>query len=122
MRTNFPVTATDSFLKDGQSLFFTTDLKGRITCVHPRFIDISGFTGEKLLGSPDGLVHRPDRILMGDSVEKIENGSRLVNKARGTMAGMVSSVRRTTGTMIRPNCSRAQGDALPWAEKAHRAA
>jgi len=40
MRTNLPVAATEYFLKNGESIVCTTDLKGKITCLNPCFIEL----------------------------------------------------------------------------------
>jgi len=51
MRTHLPVITTAYFLKNGESIVFTTDLKGNIACVNPCLVQVRGFTQDKLLGS-----------------------------------------------------------------------
>jgi aerotaxis receptor len=60
MRMNLPVTNNEHLLQDGKSIVSTTDLKGKITYVNPYFIEISGFTEQELIGSPQNIVRHPD--------------------------------------------------------------
>jgi aerotaxis receptor len=60
MRTNLPVSDIEYFLKDGESIVSTTDLKGNITYVNPCFIEVSGFAEDELIGSPHNMVRHPD--------------------------------------------------------------
>ena len=58
MRTNLPVTTTEYFLKEGEYIVSTTDLKGNITYFDPCFVEGSGFTAEELLDAPRNLAQR----------------------------------------------------------------
>ena len=60
MRTNLPVTATEYFLREGESIVSTTDTQGNITYVNPCFVEVSGFTEDELLGRPHNMVRHPD--------------------------------------------------------------
>jgi len=60
MRTNLPVTDKSYELSEDKSIVSKTDLKGNITYVNPYFIEVSGFTEEELLGTPQNIVRHPD--------------------------------------------------------------
>jgi aerotaxis receptor len=60
MRNNLPVTATEYRLDDNDSIVSKTDLKGRITYVNPRFVEVSGYDEHELIGQPHNLVRHPD--------------------------------------------------------------
>jgi aerotaxis receptor len=60
MRNNQPVSATEYRLGERDSLVSTTDLKGRITYVNPRFVEVSGYDEDELLGKAHNLVRHPD--------------------------------------------------------------
>jgi len=60
MRNNLPITDIEYVLKDDDAIVSKTDLKGKITYVNSRFVEVSGFTEEELLGSPHNLVRHPD--------------------------------------------------------------
>ncbi|GAB3405005.1 methyl-accepting chemotaxis protein [Massilia agilis] len=60
MRKNLPVSSNEYVIKDRRPLVSMTDLKGRITYVNPRFVEVSGFSEEELLGSPHNVVRHPD--------------------------------------------------------------
>ncbi len=60
MRMNLPVTNSEHLLQDGKSIVSKTDLKGKITYVNPYFIEVSGFTEQELIGSPQNIVRHPD--------------------------------------------------------------
>ncbi len=60
MRVNLPVTNTEHYLPEGQTIVSKTDLKGRITYVNRPFIEISGFTEEELIGKAHNIVRHPD--------------------------------------------------------------
>ncbi len=60
MRTNLPVTQREYPFPSGETLVSTTDTKGRILYCNPRFIEVSGYTKEELLGQPHNLIRHPD--------------------------------------------------------------
>ncbi|MEK9804400.1 MAG: PAS domain-containing protein, partial [Curvibacter sp.] len=60
MRTNLPVSNNEYPFPAGETLVSTTDTKGRITYCNPRFIEVSGYSKEELLGQPHNLIRHPD--------------------------------------------------------------
>jgi aerotaxis receptor len=60
MKTNLPVTNTESEFKDSAILISKTDLKGVITSANNDFINISGFSEEELVGKSHNIVRHPD--------------------------------------------------------------
>ena len=60
MRKNFPVTAVEYTMREGQSIVSKTDTKGLITYVNPSFVEVSGFEHDELIGKPHNLVRHPD--------------------------------------------------------------
>ena len=60
MRTNLPVTDREYPFPSGETLVSTTDTKGRITYCNPRFIEVSGYSKDELLGQPHNLIRHPD--------------------------------------------------------------
>jgi aerotaxis receptor len=60
MRTNLPVTAREYPFPPGETLVSTTDTKGRILYCNPRFIEVSGYSKDELLGQPHNLIRHPD--------------------------------------------------------------
>ncbi len=60
MRTNLPVNDVEVLLSDKYSIVSTTDLQGNITYANPYFIEISGFTSQDLIGSPQNILRHPD--------------------------------------------------------------
>ncbi|WP_431854220.1 methyl-accepting chemotaxis protein, partial [Azospirillum sp.] len=59
MRDNGPITNREVEMQDGTLLVSRTDTGGRISFVNQAFTDISGFSGEELLGAPHNLVRHP---------------------------------------------------------------
>jgi aerotaxis receptor len=55
-----PVTGTEYFMEEGQSIVSKTDTKGRITYVNRAFIEVSGFSEEELIGKAHNMVRHPD--------------------------------------------------------------
>jgi aerotaxis receptor len=55
-----PVTHVEYVLKDTETVVSKTDLHGNITYVNQDFINISGFSEEELIGSPQNIVRHPD--------------------------------------------------------------
>ncbi len=60
MRTNLPVSDHEYPFPSGETLVSTTDTKGRITYCNPRFIEVSGYSKDELLGQPHNLIRHPD--------------------------------------------------------------
>lgn len=60
MKINMPVTQIEYQLSDTDSIVSTTDLQGNITYANPYFIEVSGFSDEELIGSPQNIVRHPD--------------------------------------------------------------
>lgn len=60
MRNNTPITNVEYILADTQTVVSKTDLSGNITYVNQDFIDISGYSAEELIGSPQNIVRHPD--------------------------------------------------------------
>jgi aerotaxis receptor len=45
---------------DGRSLISETDLKGNITYVNRKFVEMSGYSKEEAVGQPHSLLRHPD--------------------------------------------------------------
>ena len=60
MRNNLPITTHEVFVAEGHAIVSKTDLKGKIVYVNPHFVEISGFSEQELLGSPQNIVRHPD--------------------------------------------------------------
>jgi aerotaxis receptor len=60
MRSNLPVTNVEYVLKDTETIVSKTDLHGNITYVNQDFVNVSGFSEEELIGSPQNIVRHPD--------------------------------------------------------------
>jgi aerotaxis receptor len=60
MRSNLPVTNTEYVLKDHETPTSKTDIHGKITFVNRDFVNISGFSEDELIGSPQNIVRHPD--------------------------------------------------------------
>jgi aerotaxis receptor len=60
MRMNTPVTDTEVELSDNETIVSTTDRQGNITYVNPYFIEVSGFSEQELIGSPQNILRHPD--------------------------------------------------------------
>jgi aerotaxis receptor len=60
MRLNIPVTNIECELSDTETIVSTTDLQGNITYANPYFIEVSGFSEEELIGSPQNILRHPD--------------------------------------------------------------
>ena len=60
MRNNGPVTNQEVELDDGDLLVSRTDADGTITFANKKFVEISGFSEEELVGAPHNLVRHPD--------------------------------------------------------------
>lgn len=60
MQTNMPVTNIEYILQDTETVVSKTDLRGNITYVNADFVNISGFSEQELIGSPQNIVRHPD--------------------------------------------------------------
>ncbi len=60
MRENGAVSGKEYVLQDNQTVVSKTDLRGNITYVNRDFIEISGFSEDELIGSPQSIVRHPD--------------------------------------------------------------
>ncbi|MFT5534053.1 MAG: aerotaxis receptor [Candidatus Paceibacteria bacterium] len=60
MRMNTPVTDTEYQLSDNETIVSTTDQQGNITYVNPYFVEVSGFSEQELIGSPQNILRHPD--------------------------------------------------------------
>lgn len=76
MKNNGPVTGKNIPVRDNQILISRTDLKGIITYASHDFIDLSGYTGDELLGSSHNIVRHPDvpQWIFADLWETIQDG------------------------------------------------
>jgi aerotaxis receptor len=59
LRNNGPMTNQEVELGDGDLLVSRTNASGTITFVNQKFIDISGFSEQELVGSPHNIVRHP---------------------------------------------------------------
>ncbi len=53
-------TEREKFLEDDEILVSKTDTRGKITYGNERFIEISGYSEEELLGAPHNIIRHPD--------------------------------------------------------------
>lgn len=60
MRNNQPVTQREVRVPPGEYIVSKTDLRGQITFVNRTFIEISGFSEDELMGSPQNMIRHPD--------------------------------------------------------------
>ncbi|WP_374480131.1 methyl-accepting chemotaxis protein [Zoogloea sp.] len=60
MRTNLPVTNTETLLPEGEFIYSRTDLHGSIVEANEAFANISGYQREAMLGQPHNMVRHPD--------------------------------------------------------------
>ncbi len=60
MRNNGPLTNQEVELEDGDLLVSRTDADGTITFANKKFVEISGYSEEELVGAPHNLVRHPD--------------------------------------------------------------
>ncbi|MFT3848166.1 MAG: methyl-accepting chemotaxis protein [Propionivibrio sp.] len=62
MKTNLPVTQTETPFPKGRYIVSRTDLKGITTYVNDTFVEISGFSREELIGKNHNVVRHPDML------------------------------------------------------------
>jgi len=131
MRTNMPVTNIEYILQDTETIVSKTDLQGNIIYVNQDFINISGFSEEELIGSPQNIVRHPDmpREAFEDFWRTIKSGKAwtglVKNRCKNgdhywveaNAAPMLENGRVVGYTSIRVKPSRAQVSA---AEAAYR--
>ncbi len=55
-----PEPVDEEVLFDGRSLISETDLKGVITFVNRKFVEMTGYSKEEALGEPHNLLRHPD--------------------------------------------------------------
>ncbi|HTD05837.1 methyl-accepting chemotaxis protein [Undibacterium sp.] len=80
-----PITNVEYILDDTETVVSKTDLSGNITYVNQDFVNISGFSAEELIGSPQSIVRHPDM-----PVEAFEDFWRTI-KAGKAWTGMVKN-------------------------------
>lgn len=122
MRINLPINGTEYVLQDGEKLISTSDTAGRIIYANRRFIEISGYSEDELIGQPHNIIRHPDMpsAPFADLWQTIESGepwSGLVKNRRknGDFYWVAASVvpikeeGRTVGYMsVRTKPARAQ--------------
>jgi len=55
-----PQPVDEEILFDGRSLISETDLKGVITFVNRKFVEMTGYTKEEAVGQPHSILRHPD--------------------------------------------------------------
>ena len=60
MRSNLPVTNHEYALEPATIITSKTDLNGNITYINQKFMQVSGFSEEELLGAPQNIIRHPD--------------------------------------------------------------
>lgn len=60
MRINQPVFNNETEVPEGEFIYSTTDLKGKITSANELFVKLSGFSHDELVGQPHNIVRHPD--------------------------------------------------------------
>lgn len=60
MKNNGPLTQVEHPLRENDVLISKTDINSYIAYANHRFVDISGFTYQELVGSPHNMVRHPD--------------------------------------------------------------
>ncbi len=60
MRLNLPVSETEFPLDETKTIVSTTDLNGNIEYANTYFVEVSGFTEEELIGTPQNVLRHPD--------------------------------------------------------------
>ncbi len=75
MRKNLPVSQTEVPFTEG-IIVTQTDLKGTITYANDRFVALSGFQRDELLGQPHNIVRHPDMpaVLFADLWQTVQQG------------------------------------------------
>lgn len=61
MSKHRPINQREIRLNQDDELISTTDLRGVITYANPRFIQISGYSKQELVGHSHNIVRHPDR-------------------------------------------------------------
>jgi len=64
------------FIYEGKPLLLETDIEGFITYANRRFIEVSGYTKEELIGSPHCIHMHPNmpQVIFKDACEKTSAG------------------------------------------------
>ncbi|MEQ1667259.1 MAG: PAS domain-containing protein [Sulfuriferula sp.] len=60
MRNNTSASNREYVLSESETIVSKTDLHGNITYINQDFVNISGYSEEELLGSPQNIVRHPD--------------------------------------------------------------
>jgi len=60
MRVNHPITQHEYVMEDGKTIVSSTDLRGNINYANQYFIQVSGYTEQELLGTPQNILRHPD--------------------------------------------------------------
>lgn len=60
VRNNLPAGGTEYVLQDGEKLISTSDIAGCIIYANRRFIEVSGYSEDELLGQPHNIIRHPD--------------------------------------------------------------
>ncbi len=60
MRMNLPVTNNEYVLQDHEAPTSRTDVNGNITYVNQDFINVTGYSEDELIGSPQNIIRHPD--------------------------------------------------------------
>ncbi len=55
-----PMYIDEEVLFDGRSLISETDLKGRITFVNRKFVEMTGYSKDEAIGQPHNILRHPD--------------------------------------------------------------
>jgi len=76
MRNNQPVTQQEYEFPDHATLMSTTDTDSRVTYANAAFVQVSGFSGDEILGQPHNVVRHPDmpKEAFADMWATLKNG------------------------------------------------
>ena len=76
MRNNQPVTQREYEFPDNATLMSTTDTDSRVTYANAAFMQVSGFSGEEIVGQPHNVVRHPDmpKEAFADMWATLKNG------------------------------------------------
>ncbi len=106
MRESLPITNREFDFPADATLMSTTDAQGRITYANDAFVEVSGFCREEIDGHPHNIVRslaqrsadtaKAIKVLIGNSVEKVDEGVKLVDEAGDTMNDIVTKVKRVS--------------------------
>jgi len=60
MRMNLPVTNNEYVLQAHEAPTSRTDVNGNIVYVNQDFLNVTGFSEDELIGSPQNIIRHPD--------------------------------------------------------------